>query len=156
MPRRAIHPDRRCLGSRARNDALPHAARRPAITPARRHLALSFFEAIIREGIQNLLRRGEPSVLLFDPCHPTLLAKLSEAIHPSYLVPPIPLCWIALSLQGLGPTGRLNVRTPRTSRVRFDSRPSGYHHNRTLHAFLLWEEAVMGADMSAPIQRKGF
>ncbi len=44
MPRRAIHPDRRCLRSRARIDALPQAARRPAMTPARPHLALAFWK----------------------------------------------------------------------------------------------------------------
>src|SRR3989304_191185 len=109
MPPRAIHPGRRCPRFRARIDAFSHYTPRPALPPARRPLGLAFFESFIREGIQNLLRRGEPSVLLFDPCHPALLAKLSEAIHPSYLVPPIPPCWIALSLQGLGPTGRLNV-----------------------------------------------
>jgi len=64
-------------------------------------------------------------VLLFDPCHPALLAQLIEVIHPWHLVPPILVktlalgsdslessayCWIALSLQGLGPTWRANVQ----------------------------------------------
>ena len=54
MPRRAIHPDRRCLRSRARIDALPQAARRPAMTPPRPHLALAFLEAIIRAAITEI------------------------------------------------------------------------------------------------------
>src|SRR2546426_6299728 len=80
-PRRAIHPDRRGHGSRARVESLPHAPGRPAITPARRHLPLALFEAIIRKRLHNVLGRGDPSVLLFHPGHPALLAKLAEAVH---------------------------------------------------------------------------
>src|SRR6266545_3152227 len=78
MARWAIHPDRRCLGSGAPIDALPQAARRPAIAPARRHLSLAFLEAIVRKGNQNLLWRPDPSVFIFGPRHPTLVAKIIE------------------------------------------------------------------------------
>src|SRR5439155_20892868 len=70
-------------------DALPHAAGGPEIPPARRRLALAFFEAITRECIHNVLRLGAPPALRFDPGHPALLAKLIEAVHGLHGVLPI-------------------------------------------------------------------
>src|SRR2546430_2136200 len=78
MPRRPIHPGRRSHRSRARIDTLPHAAGRLPITPARRFLAVSFFEAILLEGLHDLLRRRDPSVLLFDPRPQPPLAKIID------------------------------------------------------------------------------
>src|SRR6266704_2768932 len=77
-PQRPTHPDCGRYGFRDRVDALPHAAGRPEISPARRRLSLAFFEAILREGIHDILQRGAPPVLRFDPGHPALLAKLIE------------------------------------------------------------------------------
>src|SRR2546430_1479556 len=77
---RASHTDRRGHRSRARIDPLPHAGRRPEITPARHHLALAFLETILRECRHDVLRGCDPSVLLGDPRHPAPLAKLIEAI----------------------------------------------------------------------------
>src|SRR5207245_1803032 len=76
-PRRPIHPDCGRHGSRAGVDALPHAAGGPEIPPARRRLALAFFEAITRECIHNVLRLGAPPALRF-----ALSANMSETVTP--------------------------------------------------------------------------
>src|SRR5437870_9045471 len=89
-PRRPTHPDRGRHGSRDRVDALPHAAGRPEIPPARCRLALAFLEPIPQESIHNVLRRGAPPMLPFDPAHPALLAKLIEAMNGLHLVLPDP------------------------------------------------------------------
>src|SRR5213592_754282 len=89
MPRRPIHPGRRSHRSRTRIDTLPYAAGRLPLTPARRCLAVAFFEAILRECLDDLLRCRDPSVLLFDPRHHASLAKLIEARHLSHRVLPL-------------------------------------------------------------------
>src|SRR2546422_9857909 len=90
IPGRTSHADRRGHRSRARIDSLPYTAGRPEITPARRHLALAFLEPILCERLHDLLRRPHPSVLLLDPRHPVLLAKLIEAGQRSHRVLPLP------------------------------------------------------------------
>jgi hypothetical protein len=67
MPCRTIHPGRRRGGSRTGMDALPHAGRREAITPARRRLTRAFLEAFVREGVHDLLGHRDPAVLLHHP-----------------------------------------------------------------------------------------
>jgi hypothetical protein len=66
---------------RAGIDTLPQAARRVAIPPARRRLALAFFEALPREDVHDVLRSRDPAVLLFDPRDPVVLAKCVDARH---------------------------------------------------------------------------
>jgi len=66
MPRGTFHPARRRGGSRAGMDALPQAGRRVVIMPARRRLA-AFLEALVREGVHNLLGHRNPAVLLHHP-----------------------------------------------------------------------------------------
>src|SRR3989441_9718977 len=56
MPRRPIHPGRRSHRSRARIDTLPYPAGPLPLTPARRCLAVAFFEAILLECLDDLLR----------------------------------------------------------------------------------------------------
>src|SRR5437899_4697007 len=88
-PRRPTHPDCGRHGSRDRVAALPHAAGRPQISPARRRLSLALLEAIFRECVHDILQRGAPPVLRFDPGHPALLAKLIEAVHEWHLLLPV-------------------------------------------------------------------
>src|SRR5437899_4721812 len=89
---RLVHPDGGRHGPRAEVDALPHAAGRRQIPPARRRLTLAFVEAILRErthDVLDVLGGGAPPVLRFDPGPPALRAKLIEAVHGFHRVSPL-------------------------------------------------------------------
>src|SRR6266508_4456573 len=58
---------------------LPHAAGRPEISPARRRLSLAL--------VHDILWRGAPPVLRFEPGHPALRAKHIQAVE-WHLLPP--------------------------------------------------------------------
>src|ERR1700682_2917065 len=107
MRRRASDPDQRRHGFGLRVHSLPYAAYRPAITPARGHLALALGEAICGEGGKDLRRRSRPTLLVLAPRHLTLLAQLIETphgtAHLSDILPPDP----QNSRASVGPMNRL-------------------------------------------------
>src|SRR6266511_557253 len=55
--------------------------------PARRRLSLVLLDAIFRECVHDILWRGAPPVLRFEPGHPALRAKHIQAVEWHLLLP---------------------------------------------------------------------
>ena len=79
-------------------DTRPRATGRLEILSARRRARGAFFEAILREGLNRVVRRGDhPCCASMQP-HPALGAKLIEAVHDLRLT---------LAIHGRGFAGRI-------------------------------------------------